>query len=188
MPPYPSSLASVAAHNRRLRSSSAAHNNLYFRLMASIIGSSIIDTIILYQQNGQLFIYDSVDTICPLVLAFAAGSERQPTKEGRSWTLDFSTPGMPCTLVAKFPGIPLIVEGSFSRRKLTPGTSQRLMRWRRWAGTTSGSGEVTFPSRRAWSSGAHAGRRDRRPHPQDQDRVVRPPPGVEASRGDRIRI
>jgi hypothetical protein len=32
---------------------------LYFRLMASIIGSSIIYTIILYQQNGQLFIYDS---------------------------------------------------------------------------------------------------------------------------------
>ena len=42
------------------------------------------------------------------------------------------------------------IEGNCSGRKRTPGISSRLMRWRRWVGTTSGSGEVTFPSRRAW--------------------------------------
>ena len=51
---------------------------------------------------------------------------------------------------ARFPGILRIGEGSCSMRTHTPGISSRLMRWRRWAGTIFGSGEVTFPSRRAW--------------------------------------
>ena len=48
-------------------------------------------------------------------------------------------------------------------------------------------GRSLFQAGEHGSSGAHAGRCDRRPHQQDQDRVVRPPPGVEATRRDGIR-
>src|ERR687892_1472212 len=58
----------------------------------------------------------------------STGSRRQAAKEGRLWTLDFSTPGMPYTMVAKFPGTPSIAEESFLKRKLTPRTGKRYKR------------------------------------------------------------
>ena len=91
--------------------------------------------------------------------------KRRATKEGRSWTLDFSPLGMPCTSETKFPGTLIIAAGSSWRRRLTPRTGKKCKRWRIWVGTTSGWAVATSPPRGVWTRSLSCCRRRLPAHP-----------------------